>query len=67
MKSYIFTAAEGADKVGEPRMFVASFVIVVVIFGHLAMCMCGPEISCVGSPSSFVQVGISGVAHKNGY
>ena len=54
-------------------MFFASFVVVVVVVGVLRclaiLCMCGPEIVCVCSPSSFLRVGIftiierSGIAH----
>ena len=44
-------------------MFFASFLVVVVgvvgVLRRLAiLCMCGPEILCVCSPSSFVRVGI---------
>ena len=40
-------------------MFFASFVVVVVGGRRLAiLCMCGPEILCVCSPSSFLRVGI---------
>ena len=41
-------------------MFFASFVVVVVVGERrlAILCMCGPEILCVCSPSSFVRVGI---------
>ena len=54
-------------------MFFASFVLfcfVVVVVGVLRrlaiLCMCGPEILCVCSPSSFLQVGIFIIIERSG-
>ena len=50
-------------------MFFASFVVVGVVgvLRRLAiLCMCGPEILCVCSPSSFLRVGIFIIIERSG-